>query len=96
MTTNQNQNEKTPQSNSDEFITLAPGPTGGLTLPIEVIRLACSLEERSFVLSQHGESLRVQGPNGTKPDLTPEETILIKRYKGHLLALLTYQAPEVM
>ena len=79
---------------ANEFVTLRPGPKGGLTVPVAAYNLIFALVNRDLVLTQHGESLRVQGPNGTKPDLTPEETALIKRWKFHLIALINYVPPE--
>ena len=78
-----------------EFVTLAPGPNGGLTVPLDAYRLAHELIGRDLILSQTGETLRIKGPNGTKPDLSESEVEQIKRWKFHLIAMLVYRAPEL-
>ena len=81
---------------SEDFVTLAPGPNGGLTVPLDAFNLAHELmTHRDLILSQTGDVLRIKGPNGSKPDLSPSEVERIKRWKFHLIALLVYRAPEL-
>ena len=80
---------------SGEFVTLAPGPKGGLTVPLDAFRLAHELIGRDLILSQTGETLRIKGPNGSKPELSQSEVERIKRWKFHLIAMLLYRAPEM-
>ncbi len=77
-----------------EFVHLLPGPTGGLDVPLEAYALISDLISRDLTLRQEGESLRIAGPNGGKPDLSATDVDGIKRYKAHLLAMLAYRAPE--
>ena len=85
-----------PPLNSEDFIVLAPGPAGGLVVPLDAYRLLFELVDRDFMLSQRGEALLVVGPNGTKPDLSAPDIARIKRWKYHILAMLTYRAPEIV
>ena len=81
----------------DLFVHLPPGPNGGLDVPADAYRLLSSLICRDLVLtgiSGDGRTLRVTGVNGAKPDLSPEDVAGIKKYKFHLLALISYRAPE--
>ena len=80
---------------SEELVTLAPGPTGGLTVPVDAYNLILELERRDLILSQVGDTLRIQGPKGTKPELSAADVERIKRYKHHLLVLLAYRAPGI-
>ena len=80
---------------SEEFVTLAPGPHGGLTVPAEAFNLAHELLRRDLILTQVGDTLRVKGPNGAKPELSAADVERIQRWKHHLLALLAYQAPDM-
>ena len=75
---------------SDQFVELA----GGLTVPVEAFVLAHELSRRDLILRVQGDLLRIQGPGGTKPDLSPEDMAKIRRWKAHLIALLDYRAPK--
>ena len=78
----------------DDFVTLEPGPNGGLTVPLDAFNLAHELIGRDLILSQTGETLRIKGPNGNKPDLSKSEVERIRKWKWHLICLLNYKAPE--
>ena len=78
-----------------EFVTLAAGPNGGLMVPLDAYKLAHELIGLGLILSQTGETLRIKGPNGSKPDLSESEVERIKRWKHHLIAMLLYRAPEL-
>ena len=78
-----------------DFVTLAPGPNGGLTVPLDAYNLAHELIGRDLIFSQTGETLRIKGPNGSKPELSQSEVERIKRWKFHLIALVVYRAPEL-
>ena len=79
---------------SSEIVSLAPGPNGGLDVPVDALRLVFELLERDLALETRGEQLFVKGPNGSKPDLSGSDVERIKKYKFHLIALLAYVAPE--
>jgi len=77
--------------NMSELIALR----GGLTVPREAFDLFHALvTHRGLVLTQDDDKLRVARADGSRPDLTPEDAALIRRWKPHLLALLAYRAPE--
>jgi hypothetical protein len=65
---------------------------GGLTLPVEALRLALALEDRGATFAVDGDDLVVDGPPGF---LTEDDRIAIRRWRVHLKAITTYQAPEV-
>lgn len=75
---------------AEDFVPLA----GGLTVPRVPLDLLLDLERRNILCRQEGEMLRVSGPNGARPELSPAEVETIKKYKLHLLALVNYIAPE--
>ena len=66
---------------------------GGLTVPLEDLQFLWALETLGMACEVVGDKLRVQGPNGTKPDLSDEDVTYIKARKPHLLALVAYQPP---
>jgi hypothetical protein len=73
---------------------------GGLTLPVEALRLALALEDRGATFAVDGDDLVVDGPPGFLTDgppgfLTEDDRIAIRRWRVHLKAITTYQAPEV-
>ena len=81
---------------SAEFVTLAPGPNGGLTVPLDAYNLAHELlTHRGLVLVQVGDKLRVSQQDGSAPVLSDDDQARIRKWKHHLLALLAYQAPPV-
>ena len=65
---------------------------GGLTVPVEPLLLVFRLQERGFSLAPDGEALVVQ----PYERLTRTDCEQIRRWKRHVPALLTYQAPEVV
>lgn len=73
-----------------ELIELRSGPT----VPVDALNLGLSLEARGLILKVEGDRLRVRGPGGVKPDLSSEDAEQIRRWKFHLMALVTYVAPE--
>ena len=80
----------------EHFVTLAPGPTGGLTVPVDAYNLIHELmTQRGLVLAQIGEKLRIQNPDASAPVLSDEDRARIRKWKPHLLALLAYQAPPI-
>jgi len=68
---------------SKEYVTLK----GGLTLPVEALQLAWSLEARGATLEVEGEDTLVVEPGG---GLTDADCAAIRRWKRHLLALVRY------
>lgn len=70
---------------SDGYVVLR----GGLSLPLAPVLLALELEARGFALTLDGDALLVQP--GSK--LTQEDAARIRRWKRHLLAVLTYESP---
>ena len=66
---------------------------GGLTLPLEALRLAWALEDRGATFAVDGEDLVVDGPPGL---LTDADQVAIRRWKRHLMAIATYRPPEVV
>jgi hypothetical protein len=66
---------------------------GGLTLPLEALRLAWALEDRGATFAVDGEDLVVEGPPGF---LTEGDRVAIRRWRVHLKAIARYQAPELV
>jgi hypothetical protein len=64
---------------------------GGLVLPVEAIILALELEARGFTLQPDGEDIIVRPFS----QLTPEDCRLLRRWKRHVLAVLSYEPPMV-
>ena len=80
----------------EQFVTLAPGPTGGLTVPLDAYNLIHELmTQRELLLVQVGDKLRVRNWDGSAPTLSADEQARIRKWKPHLLALLAYRAPPV-
>jgi hypothetical protein len=76
-------------SNSDRYVLLP----GGLALPVEPILLAMELEDRGFSLTkEEPDTLSVQ----PYQRLTREDCTRIRRWKAHLLALVSYVPPEAL
>ena len=74
------------------LVHLRPGPSGGLTCPVESLRLLWDLEARGFTLTRDGDALVVQ----PHERLTRLDYEAIRRWKAHLLALIAYSPPEVV
>lgn len=68
---------------ASDFVTLR----GGLTLPVDAIRLALDLEHRGLTLTIDDGDVLVVGP---RERLTDEDRALIRRWKRHLLTIVTY------
>ena len=84
-------------SSSEAFVTLAAGPSGGLTVPLDAYNLAHELlTSRGLILVQVGDKLRVRQQDGSAPILSADDQARIRKWKLHLLALLSYQAPPVV
>lgn len=77
-----------------KIVSLAKGPNGGIDVPVEVFNLFHRLLDRNLDLKIDGDRLRVSGPKGSKPELSEAEVADIKRYKGHLMALIAYIPPS--
>ena len=75
---------------ASDLVCLRPGPSGGLTVPVQSLRLLWSLEARGFTLTQDGGTLIVRPPE----QLTPTDCEQIRRWKFHLLSLLAYIPPR--
>lgn len=69
---------------SSDLITMR----GGMTVPVGVVQLGCSLELRGFRLTSHGEKLRVTPPKDTQETISGDEREAIRVWKAHFLALL--------
>ena len=81
----------------EPFVTLAPGPAGGLTVPLDAYNLAHELlTQRGLLLVQVGDKLRVRQQDGSAPVLSADDQARIRKWKAHILALLAYQAPPVV
>ena len=65
-------------------------PLPGLTCPEPVLRLALDLERRGLLLMVREGKLIVRHPAGGTPELTPEDTAAITRWKPHLCALVDW------
>jgi hypothetical protein len=68
-------------SNSDGFVVLR----SGLVLPLAAVQLALDLENRGLHLAVDGEGLAV----GPRHRLTDHDRDSIRRWKPHLISLLT-------
>ena len=72
---------------SSDFVTLR----GGLTLPLAALRLAWDLEDRGLHMTVLDDRLIV----GPRELLTDADRDLIRRWKLHLMAIVTYDADAV-
>ena len=66
---------------------------GGLTVPLEALQLAWSLEARGATVGVDGIDLIVEGPRGL---LTDADQVAIRRWKRQLMAIAAYRALEVV
>jgi hypothetical protein len=71
---------------SERFVQLA-----GLILPVEAFILTLQLEERGFTLTPDGDDIIVRPFS----QLTPEDCRQLRRWKRHVLAVLSYEPPRV-
>lgn len=70
---------------------------GGLTVPVDAVRLAVALEMRGFELRGNGPDLIVRPvpkADGPGPLLTNADRDAVRRWKPALLRLVAYEAPE--
>lgn len=63
----------------------------GLTVPLEPLRLLWSLEARGLTVGRDGNTITVI-PAG---QLTEDERAALRRWRPHVLALVSIGAPEV-
>jgi len=75
-----------PGSEQAQFVALRGGPV----LPLPAVLLALDLENRGFTLQADGTDLIVVP--GSR--LTPEDCDAIRRWKSHLLAIVSYVPPD--
>ena len=61
---------------------------GGLTLPLAAVQLALDLEQRGLHLNIDGDRLTI----GPRALLTDADRALIRHWKPHLLAIVSYDA----
>jgi hypothetical protein len=74
-----------------EVVTLRNGDT----LPVAVLRLAWSLEDRGIVMREDGDKLKLSRKDGQgTPLLSSEERAAVTRWKTHLLAIVSYKPPS--
>jgi hypothetical protein len=75
--------------NSSDFVTLR----GGLVVPRPAIHLALDLEQRGCRLRvDPDEDVLVVGPREL---LTDEDRAQIRKWRNHLKAIATYEAPTI-
>lgn len=65
---------------------------GGITLPIEVIRLAWALEDRGLRLAVEASDILVSGSGGP---LTDDDRAAIRQWKPELRTLIEYDADSM-
>ncbi len=65
---------------------------GGLALPLEPVLLLLDLERRDFRLSRDGEDILIRPFS----KLTDDDKQHLKLWKGHVLALLDYEADSAL
>jgi hypothetical protein len=64
---------------------------GGLAVPVAPVLLLLDLEMRGFSLSREGDDILVRPFS----KLTEDDKRQLKAWKQHVLALISYVAPEV-
>jgi hypothetical protein len=72
---------------SSDFVVLK----GGLTVPAAVLQLAWALWDRGLHMSVDGDMLTI----GPREKVTDADRALIRRWKPHLLALISYDADKL-
>lgn len=73
---------------SERYVSLR----GGLAVPVAPMLLLLELEARGLQVSRDGADILVRPAGG----LTEADRVALRRWKAHVLALVDYQAPEVM
>ncbi len=71
---------------SEHFVTL----TGGLIVPLPVLQALWALEDRGVHLRLDGETI-IANRRGL---LTDADRAVIRRWRAHVVELLTYASPE--
>ena len=71
---------------SERYVSLR----GGLVIPLEPLLLALDLEGRGFQMMPDGGDLVVR----PAANLTSEDVRLLKRWKAHVIELLSYRVSE--
>jgi hypothetical protein len=74
--------------NGSNYVTLA----GGLTVPLAALQVLWALEDRGVQLQLEGTDGIVARP---KQLLTDADRAEIRRYRWHVLAILSYQPKEL-
>jgi len=66
---------------------------GGLTVPLDALRLAWALEDRGARFTVDGGDLVVEGPPGF---LTDEDRVAIRHWRVPLKAIASYRVPDAV
>ena len=69
-----------------EMVPLRDGPT----VALDAIILACDLELRGFELRVAGDKLKLSAPETVRDTLTDQDRENIKKWKNHLLVVVSY------
>ena len=77
----------TPKRSSGEYVCLRHGPT----LPLDVLRVAWSLEDRGLSLQRTSTGKLLVGP---REALTDDDRQQFRRWRDHLLALVDYASAD--
>lgn len=64
--------------------------TGGLTVPLPALQVLWRLENRGVSFALDGDGI-IARPRAT---LTEDDRAVIRRYRQHIIAILTYQEQE--
>ena len=64
----------------------------GPLVSVDAVALALDFETRGITLREDQGTLKVAGPDGSRPNLTDDEPAKIRRLKPHLLAIVAYCA----
>jgi len=70
---------------ASDFVTLR----SGRTLPLAPVTLAFVLERRGFQLSAEGGDTLLVRPDSPGVALTDDDRVVIRRWKAHLLAMVS-------
>jgi hypothetical protein len=63
---------------------------GGLVVPLEVLKLAWSLEDRGAIFLLDGPELVIDAPTGA---ITEADAAATRRWRMHLIEIVGYQPP---
>jgi hypothetical protein len=78
---------------SEELATAFVVLKGGLTVQLEALQLAWTLENRGATFVVDGDDLVVDGPLGF---LTEDDRAAIRQWRGHLKVIANYRVAEVV